>query len=55
MKISEMMTKLSKIYEEQGDLPIELVYTNFDEDGEEYSVHEEPFVYDSFDAVWLMC
>ena len=53
MKVSEAITKLQAILEEKGDLPILCVWTESDEDGEEYNIKESPLFYGAFNEVWI--
>lgn len=45
MKVSEAITKLKEILKKEGDLPIVYTWAESDEDGEEYTIKEEPFFY----------
>lgn len=54
MKVSEAIEKLQNILKEEGDLPIYCVWAESDEDGEEYTIKEDPFFYTSiFDEVHI--
>ena len=51
--LSKIIEELMKIYDERGDLPIKLVYTIADDEGEEYTIETEPNIYEAFNAIWI--
>lgn len=54
MKLSELVNLLQGILKNDGDQPVFCVWSESDEDGEEYTIKEVPFVYQSvFDEVWI--
>ena len=56
MTVKEMKEKLIELEKEgKGDFKVFCIWTDTDEDGEEYNIKEEAFLYDScIDEVWVM-
>ena len=53
MTISETIKRLEKILTEEGDLPVYCCWSETDEDGEEYTIKKEAYIYKAFEEVWI--
>lgn len=55
MTVNEMINKLKKIEsEDKGDYKVYCIWTEADEDGEEYNIREDALVYEPYGKeIWI--